>query len=135
MEERKVIYINPRFWPDRENRKLPDDTFLLDDEPSIIEKLRFRQQARLYYRNWIEVWRTYSYFTDYGIIAIPLIGLATWSLKVFLMLAIPFLFFKRYIGNRLWNLNGLRIIIQGFFDPELVEQFGTLPPFEDEQLE
>ena len=132
MKEQKVFYIKPRFWPERENRKRPDDTFLLDDEPSIVEKLRYRQQMRLYYRNWIEVWRTYSYFTDYGIFVIPLIALAAWSWKLFVVLAIPFFIFKRHIGNKLWGLNGLKIIIQGFFDPELVQQFGYIPPFEDE---
>ncbi|MBE0675994.1 MAG: hypothetical protein IH591_15160 [Bacteroidales bacterium] len=132
MEEQKVFYIKPRFWPERENRKPPDDTFLLDDEPSIVEKLRYRQQMRLYYRNWIEVWRTYSYFTNYGVFVIPLIALLAWSWKLFVILAIPFFIFKRHIGNKLWGLNGLRIIIQVMFDKELVQHFGYLPPFEDE---
>jgi len=132
MEKQKIIYFRPKFWPDREYRKPPDGSRLLVDEPAITDVMRFRQEMRLYYRNWIDVWRTYSYFTNYGIIVIPLIGLLSRSWIVFLALAIPFMIFKRHIGNKLWDLNGLRIIVPGVFDYLLTPVFGYLPPFEDE---
>lgn len=131
MEKQKTIYFKPKFWPDREYKKCPNDSKLLVDEPAITDIIRYRQEMRLYYRNWIEVWRTYSYFTNYGIIVIPLIGILSWNLIVFLAFAVPFLIFKRYIGNKLWGLMGLRILVKGLMDPQLVPVFGYLPPFED----
>ena len=132
MKTQKIIFFRPKFWPGKEYRKLPDSSKLLADEPAITDLLRYRQEMRMYYRNWIEVWRTYSYFTDYGIYVIPIIGLITWSWIVFLALAIPFVIFKRHIGNMLWNLHGLRFLVPGFLDKDLVKHFGYLPPFDDE---
>jgi len=134
METQKTFYFKPKFWPDREYRKCPDDSKLLVDDPAITDVLRYRQEMRLYYRNWIEVWRTYSYFTNYLFIVIPLIGLLSWNLFVFLVLAIPFLVFKRHIGKKLWSFAGLRILIQGFMDPQLRPVFGYLTPFEDQEI-
>lgn len=132
METQKIIYFRPKFWPDKENRRHPDDSKLAGDEPPITEVLRYRQEMRLYYRNWIEVWRTYSYFTNYGIYVIPIIGLITWSWIVFLALAVPFVIFKRHIGNKLWNLHGIKFLIPGLLDADLVKHFGYLLPFDDD---
>ena len=132
METERIHYFTPKFWPDREHRAAPDDEALLEDEPAMTDVLRYRQNMRLYYRNWMDVWQTYSYFTNYGVIAIPLIALFTWSWQVFIILAVPFFFFKRYIGKRLWGLRCLGIIVQGLFDRQLSEHFGYLLPFDDE---
>jgi len=132
METDRITCFKPKLWPDREHRAAPDDGALLEDEPAMTDILRFRQSIRLYYRNWIDVWRTYCYFTNYGVFVIPLIALLTWSWQVFIILAVPFFFIKRFINRKFWGLRNLAILVQGLFDRQLSENFGYLLPFDDE---
>ena len=132
MEPDRINCFKPKFWPDREHRNVPGDEALLEDEPAMTDLLAYRQKMRLYYRNWIDVWRTYCYFTNFGVIVIPLIAVITWSWKVFFLLALPYCSFKRYVNRRLWSLRKLGILVQGLFDRQLSEYFGSLLPFDDE---
>lgn len=131
MENVKVYYIKPKFWPDRENRKRPDSSCLLADEPAITDIFRYRQEVRLYYRNWIEVWRTYSYFNMYTPLLIPVAGLLLHSWIAAVAVAALWIGWARIIGYYKYRLWSLKILIPGLFDRMISEQYGELLPFED----
>ena len=135
MEKEKVWYIQPKFWPDREHRKRPDDSFLLADDPAIIDIYRYRQEVRLYYRNWIQVWRTYSWFNMWMPFAAPVIGLIAGSWIVTVSLLIFYVVFARIIGRKKHSLSFYRIFVPGLFDGMITEHFGPPIPFEDNRYE
>jgi len=134
-EKEKVFYITPKFWPDREHRQRPDDSFLLEDDPAITDIYRYRQEVRLYYRNWIEVWRTYSWFNMWMPIAAPIIGLLAGSWIVTVSLLVFYVVFARIIGRKKHSLSFYRIFVPGLFDGMITEHFGPPIPFEDNRYE
>ena len=135
MEKEKVYLFSPKFWPDTEHRKRPDDSFLLADDPAITDIYRYRQEMRLWYRNWIEVWRTYSWFNMWMPLAAPVIGLLSGSWIVTAALLAIYVVFARIIGSRKHSLWSYRILVTGLFDRMIAEHFGTPIPFEDSPYE
>lgn len=132
MNNDHVIYFSPKFWPDRQSRKCPNDSKLLVDEPNPFDVLEYRQAVRLWYRNWVPVWRTYSYYTNFGVLVVPLAGLLTWNIFVFLALALAWVAAKRYIGKKLWDFMCIKYLITGLMDKELIPVFGNLQAFDEE---
>ena len=131
MEKEKVYLFTPKFWPDREHSKRPDDSFLLADDPAITDIFRYRQEMRLYYRNWIQVWRTYSWFNIWMPLAAPVIGLLAGSWIVTVSLLLFYVVFARIIGRKKYSLWAYKILVPGFMDEKISQQFGTLLPFDD----
>lgn len=131
MEKQKVWYFTPKFWPDREHRKLPDDSLLLVDDPSITDIYRYRQEMRLYYRNWIQVWRTYSWFNMWMPLAAPVTGLLARSWIVTVAMLVFYVVFARIIGHRKHSLWAYRMLVPGLFDGMITEHFGPPIPFEE----
>lgn len=130
-----IITFNLKFWPDNKFRKLPSDEFLLADEPNIFEMLKYRNEVRLYYLNWSDVWDTYSYITTWYIpLFILLFGILTLSWIGTVLLILLLFGTKHYIiGKNRNNLRLLRILIPGLFDEQLSTYFGPLLPFSHEQ--
>ncbi len=135
MEKEKVFYLKPKFWPDRDHRKKPDDSFLLADDPAIADIFRYRQEVRLYYRNWIGVWRTYSWFNMWMPLAAPVTGLLAGSWIVTVVLLVFYVVFARIIGRKKHSLSFYRIFVPGLFDGMITEHFGLPIPFEDSSYE
>ena len=135
MEKEKVFYLKPKFWPDRDHRKKPDDSFLLADDPGIADIFRYRQEVRLYYRNWIGVWRTYSWFNMWMPLAAPVTGLLAGSWIVTVVLLVFYVVFARIIGRKKHSLSFYRIFVPGLFDGMITEHFGLPIPFEDSSYE
>jgi len=79
MKSGKIIYFKLKFWPDKENRKIPEDNDIDFDNLNVYALLRYRNEMRLYYRNWVAVWRTYKYFTRF----IPLLLPITWLFSTY----------------------------------------------------
>ena len=131
MEKQKVWYFTPKFWPDREHRKMPDDSLLLVDDPSITDIYRYRQEMRLYYRNWIQVWRTYSWFNMWMPLAAPVTGLLARSWIVTVALLVFYVVFARIIGRRKHSLWAYRMLVPGLFDGMIAEHYGPPIPFEE----
>lgn len=127
----KKIYFRFKLWPDREHRKMPADDCLLPDEPNIYEMYRFRQEVWAYYRNWIDVWRTYSWLNMFTPLLIPVVGLLAQSWLTAIAFTILYVGWARFIGKKKYSLWTLKILVPGFIDPKLVPHFGSLLPFED----
>jgi hypothetical protein len=72
MSSNRIIYITPRFWPEKEDRNLPFDEGIDWDNPNVVMVLTFRNKYRLYYRNWVAVWRTYEYYSKWALGIVPL---------------------------------------------------------------
>ena len=120
-----------KFWPDRENRRCPSDECLLADEPSMFDILHFRQQVRLYYLNWNDVWETYSYMNRYTIFLVPIAFLLTWKWCAPIIVILLWVVFCRIIGRGTREMWALRALIPGLFDKDLAAHFGNLLPFDE----
>ena len=129
MENENDYTFELKFWPDEENRECPSDECLLVDEPAMIDILRYRQQMRLYYLNWFDVWETYSYMNRFTILLAPLVFLLTWKWYAPIIVILLWIVFCRIIGRKTHRLWSIKILIPGLFDPDLTEHFGNLLPF------
>ena len=135
MEKRKIYYFKFKLWPDREHRKMPSDARLLEDESNMYELLKYRNEVRLWYLNWFDVWETYSWLTScHVLLAVPVIWVITGNWIPAVSLIFLWVFVKRFIvgkhKNMLW---GIKILVPGFIDPVLEKHFGPLLPFISEE--
>ena len=135
MEKVKRYYFRLKFWPDKEHRKIPSDACLLQDEPNIYEMLKYRNEVRLWYLNWFDVWETYSWLTTYYVpLLIPAIWIITGNWILGVSLIILYVYCKRFIigkyKNMLW---GMKFLVPGFIDPKLEPHFGPQLPFVSEE--
>ncbi|MFZ2338926.1 MAG: hypothetical protein WAW07_04290 [Bacteroidales bacterium] len=131
MEKENVYLFTLKFWPDREYRRQPDDSFLLEDDPSITEMFRYRQEMRLWYRNWIQVWRTYSWFNMQTPLLAPAIGLIFHSWLAAGAVLVFYVIFARIIGKYKYRLWAFKMLVPGFMDEKISQQFGSLLPYDD----
>lgn len=131
MEKEKVYVLIPKFWPDREYRRQPDDPFLLEDDPAITDMFRYRQEMRLYYRNWIQVWRTYSWFNMHTPLLAPIFGLIFHSWLAAGAVLLFYVVFARIIGKYKYRLWAYKMLVPGFMDEKISRQFGSLLPYDD----
>ena len=114
---------------------MPSDACLLEDEPNIYEMLKYRNEARLWYLNWFDVWETYSYITLYHVpLAIVVIWIVTGNWLLGVSLIILWAWSKRYIiGKHKDMLWFIKLMVPGFIDPKLEPHFGPLLPFVSEE--
>lgn len=133
MTTQKTIYFRFKLWPDREHRKMPDSTLIGADEPEIADLYRFRMGTMLYYRNWMDVWMTYTYINTFALLLIPLAGLIAWTWIASAVTAVIWFLWVRFVNSRRYRLRMLKILITVLFDKKLVPHFGSLLPFEDEE--
>ncbi|MBE0676688.1 MAG: hypothetical protein IH591_18680 [Bacteroidales bacterium] len=135
MEKEKVYFFTPKFWPDWEYRRQPDASFLLEDDPAITDMFRYRQEMRLWYRNWIQVWRTYSWFNMHTPLRAPVLGLIFHSWLAAGVVLAFYVIFARVIGKYKYRLWAFKMLVPGFMDEKISQQFGTLLPYDDPQDE
>ena len=129
MKKDKIILFKWKFLPDKENRKCPDSRKIDNDNP--YQLLRWRQELRLWFHNWRNVWYTYRYLLNFY----PFIGLAVWVISgswiaglTTLSLYIPmYLFIRKKINF----LDQLEILMPVVIDRILTPVFGNLPRFDE----
>jgi hypothetical protein len=131
MDKQNVHYFRLKFWPDRENRKCPTGAQFLEDEDNIYEMMKYRNEFRLYYLNWVDVWETYSYITRYYVL--PAI-LVTWVLTgnwiLGVSLVILWAWSKYYIIEKEKDiLKTMGIFVPYLFDRKIVKIYGPQLPF------
>ena len=126
----KIIYFNWKFVPGRENRKTPDCRKI--DCDNQFQLLKWRQDVRLYFLNWRNVWYTYRYLLKY----FPFLGLLVWALSGSLMTGLAIAAFyvpvRVFIYRKISTLDQLEILMPGLIDPQLIPVFGNLPGFNEE---
>jgi hypothetical protein len=132
MKNKKVRYFKLKFWPDKENRKTPEDRDTGENNENVVELLKLRNEYRLYYRNWIHVWRTYHYITRY----LPALGILLGLLfQSYLAAGIVLLFWPAawfFTKRKMKDLDTMAYLIPGLFDRDLEPHFGKQPPFTDD---
>ena len=132
MSKKKYIDFNWKFLPNLENRKTPDSRKIDCDDP--LQLLKWRNDVRLFFLNWRNVWYTFKYLLKY----FPLLGLLIWVLSgswitglAALACYIPL---RIFIDKKISFLNQLEILMPGLIDQQLTPLFGNLIPFAyDEQ--
>jgi len=87
---------------------------------------------RLYYRNWVAVWRTYKYFTRFIPLMLPIIWLfcTYWIASGVILLIWGICWYIFY--KKLKKFNEIRFLVPGLFDYRLTPHFGEMLPFDDE---
>jgi hypothetical protein len=121
-----------KFFPDKENRKLPKDRVCGENNENKIELLKLRNELRLYYRNWIDVWRTYHYGTRYILAVGIIIGLVFQSYIVTGIIALFWPVVWYFTKKKMKELDSMAMLISGFLDSDLDSNFGSLLPFSDD---
>lgn len=132
MKPDKTILFTPKFWPDKENWSHPSDEGIDFDNLNLMLLLAYRQKLRLYYRNWVNVWRTYAYFSKYAFASVPLLWIVTKSWLLAITELAILIAATIIVHKKLDHFNKFRFLIPGLLDSYLVDQFGELLPFEDE---
>jgi len=125
------IFFTPKFWPERENWSMPSDEGVDFDNLSIMHLFAYRQKFRLYYRNWVAVWRTYVYYLKYAFIIVPIIYLITRSWWIAGITLVILVAAKMFAHKKLNFFNQIRFFVPGILDSYLENQFGDLLPFND----
>ena len=129
MKKAKIILFKWKLLPDRENRKCPDSRTIDNDD--LYQLLRWRQELRLWFRNWRDVWYTYRYLlTFYRWLALLvwvlsgswIAGLATIALYIPMYL---------FIRKKISFLDQLEMVMPMMIDPLLTPVFGSLPKFSE----
>lgn len=126
-----IIYFKWKFLPDWEHRKIPN--FEEEDSDNLYKLYAWRQELRLYYLSWRNVWYTYKYLLRF----IPLVGLIVFGLSgsyiaagIVVFSTLPLLIF---INRKIESQNQMRFFIPGIVDAHLTPIFGSLPPFAEEE--
>jgi hypothetical protein len=128
MAEEIIYYITPKFWPDKEDKDLPLDKDV--DYTNPFDVLKHRQKVRLFYRNWVEVWRTYAYYSKWAIGVVPLVGVLTnskWATGVTFIL---WLSFRIYFSRKLTSIVKFKFIATAILDRFIEPHIGPIEPFE-----
>jgi hypothetical protein len=131
MDKQNVNSFRLKFWPDRENRKFPSEERLLEDEHNVYEMMMYRNEFRLYYLNWVDVWETYSYITRYYVppaILVTWLATGNWILGVSMF--ILWAWSKYFIVEKKKdNLMKLGVLVPGLFDCQIIKIYGPQLPF------
>jgi len=125
---KKYIDFSWKFFPDKENRPIPDcRNYDCDD---MYQLLIWRNLVRLFFLNWRNVWYTYKYLLKY----FPFLGLAVWAISgswiaglATLTIYIPL---RIIIDKKISTLDQLQFLMPAFVDSQLTPVFGNLLPFE-----
>jgi hypothetical protein len=129
MSKEKVIIFNWKFFPGKEHRKTPDSRDY--DCDNLFQLLEWRQELRLWFLNWRNVWYTYRYLLNFypylGLVVLLITsswagGLAT------LLLYVPM---RLYLDKKISFLDQLEILMPVFIDRKLTPVFGNLPEFNE----
>jgi hypothetical protein len=127
MAKDKSIYFNWKFLPNKEHRKTPDSRDY--DCDNLFQLLEWRQELRLWFLNWRNVWYTYRYLLNFypylGLVVLLLTGSWTWGLSTLLMY-VPM---RLYLDKKISFLDQLEILMPGIIDSKLIPVFGNLPEF------
>ena len=131
MSRNKIIYITPRLWPEKEDRYLPFDGGIDWENPDIVMVLTFRNKLRLYYRNWVAVWRTYELYSKWALGIVPLALLPGNNLWIGAFALVLWLTAKLFIRNRLHRLFQISVLVPGILDGYIEPFYGKQLPFDD----
>jgi hypothetical protein len=127
LKKEKYIDFSWKFVPDKENRKTPDCRKYNCDDP--FQLLRWRNDVRLFFLNWRNVWFTYKYLLNY----FPFLGLLIWLLSGSLISVLAtitiFIPLRIVIYKKISTLDKLEILMPLFIDSQLTPVFGSLLPF------
>ena len=128
-------YFRLKFWPNREHRKIPSDECFLEKEPNIYEMLKYRNEVRLWYLNWFDVWETYSYITHYHI---PLLIIFVWIMSgnwiLGSLLTIVCAYCRYFIIYKHKDMRlGVKLLVPAIVDPKIEPHFGQQLPFVSEE--
>lgn len=123
-----IIYITPKFWPDKEHKNVPLDEHVDYNNPYKV--LEHRQKIKLFYLNWVEVWRTYVYFSKWAIGLVPLVFLLTNSLWATGIVFLVWIICRIYFIRKLRSLIRFKFLASGIIDPYIVPYLGPVEPFE-----
>jgi hypothetical protein len=136
MVEKKKNYFSLKFWPDREHRRWPSDENLDFDNPDLFEMLKYRNEMRLFYINWYDVWETYNYIhIRFVPFLMPCIWLITGKWTIALPMGFLWIFFKGYVIDRHRNwLAGVKLLVPMLVDKMILEHYGPQLPFDSEQI-
>lgn len=122
------LYFTPKFWPDKDNKEIPLDEKVDYNNP--YEVLRHRQEVRLFYKNWVQVWRTYAYFSKRVIIITPIVYLLTSSLWA-TGISIAFSLASRiYFTRKLESILKFKMLATSLLDQFIIPHISPLEPFE-----
>ena len=129
MSKEKVIIFNWKFLPGKEHRKTPDSRDY--DCDNLFQLLEWRQELRLWFLNWRNVWYTYRYLLNFY----PYLGLVvllfTGSWVVGLATLILYVPMRLYLDKKISFLDQLEILMPVFIDRKLTPVFGNLPEFNE----
>ena len=129
MSKEKVIIFNWKFLPSKEHRKTPDSRDY--DCDNLFQLLEWRQELRLWFLNWRNVWYTYRYLLNFY----PYLGLVvllfTGSWVVGLATLILYVPMRLYLDKKISFLDQLEILMPVFIDRKLTPVFGNLPEFNE----
>ncbi|HPQ35174.1 MAG TPA: hypothetical protein PK563_11815 [Tenuifilaceae bacterium] len=123
-----IVFITPKFWPDKENRRVPLDKDVDYENP--YEVLKHRQKVRLFYLNWVQVWRTYVYYSKWAIGIVPLVFLLTKSFWAAAIALAAWIVCRFYFLNKLKSITKFKILAMGILDRFIIPHLGYIEPFE-----
>jgi hypothetical protein len=123
-----MIYIELKFWPDKENRECPSDENVDYDNP--YEILKHRQKLLLFYRNWISVYRTYYFILKWAIIVVPIVQMISNSLWASGITFIIWGLGMIYTYKKLILFFKFKFLAIHLVDPLITPYFGKLEPFD-----
>jgi len=130
MKKEKIILFKWKLLPDRANRKCPDSSKIDNDD--LYQLLKWRQELRLWFHNWRDVWYTYRFMLNFY----PLLGLLAWILSGSLIagLAVLSIYIPLYlfVRKKISFLDQLEILMPVFIDRRLSPVFGSLPGFSED---
>jgi hypothetical protein len=129
-KEKKYIDFSWKFFPDKENRPIPDSRKI--DSDDMFQLLKWRNDLRLFFLNWRYVWYTYKYLLKYY----PILSVVVWAISgswiaglAVLSIYIPL---RIIIDKKISTLDQLQFLMPGLIDPQLTPVFGNLLPFTNE---
>jgi hypothetical protein len=123
-----TVYFTPKFWPDSKHRFVPLDEHV--DYQNPFEVLKHRQEVRLFYRNWVQVWRTYAYLSSWLIGLVPIVYILSNSLWAAGIALGACLVCKIFFTRKLDSWTKFKYLASGLLDQHIVPYLGSLEPFE-----
>jgi hypothetical protein len=129
MAKQKIIGFTWKFLPGREHRKTPDSRDY--DCDNLFQLLEWRQELRLWFLNWRNVWYTYRYLLNFypylGLLVLLITSSWAWG-GATLVLYVPM---RLYLDKKISFLDQLEILMPVFIDRKLIPVFGNLPKFNE----
>jgi hypothetical protein len=129
MAKDKSILFNWKFLPGKEHRKTPDSRDY--DCDNLFQLLEWRQELRLWFLNWRNVWYTYRYLLNFYPYLGLLVLLITSSWVVGLATLLMYVPMRLYLDKKISFLDQLEILMPVFIDRKLTPVFGNLPEFNE----